>query len=79
MNVLQVQKTCFWSPFTKSLARTNKIFSRCHVPAYILFTESGAMERKLFLDTWRNIPDQKEVQSTLAPTMKTPGEPHDHI
>jgi len=47
-------------------------YFECHVPAYILFTETGAMERKLFLDTWRNIPDQKEVQSTLAPTMKSP-------
>jgi len=37
----------------------------CQIPVHILFTEEGKMERKLFLQTWKEIPPSNEVQSNV--------------
>jgi len=37
----------------------------CLVPAHVLFIESGKMDRKVFLDTWKEIPAANEVQSNI--------------
>lgn len=36
------------------------------VPLYVLFTEDGNMEKRVFLATWKDIPAQNEVQYQLA-------------
>lgn len=41
----------------------------CFVPANVLLTEDGKMERKLFLSTWKDIPDDKEVKKSLETTV----------
>jgi hypothetical protein len=35
------------------------------VPLYVLFTEDGLMDKRVFLSTWKDIPSQNEVQYTL--------------
>ena len=40
-------------------------YLNCEVPPHVLFAEDGNMERKMFLSTWKEIPSQNEVQSTL--------------
>jgi len=43
------------------------------VPAHVLFVEDGNMERNLFPNMWREMPDEKEKQYTLPFTSKTQG------
>lgn len=35
------------------------------VPVYVFFTEDGAMDRKVFLDTWKDIPTANELQCQI--------------
>ncbi|XP_064612235.1 AP-1 complex subunit beta-1-like [Liolophura sinensis] len=37
----------------------------CTLPMHILFVEDGEMEKRIFLATWKDIPAQNEVQTTL--------------
>jgi len=37
----------------------------CAIPAHVLFIESGKMDRKVFLDTWKDIPAANEVQNNV--------------
>jgi len=37
----------------------------CIAPMHIFFVEDGAMEKKTFLATWKDIPPQNEVQYTI--------------
>ena len=48
-------------------------YFECVVPAYVLFVEEGSMERNLFPQMWREIPDEKEKQFSLPFTNKTQG------
>lgn len=43
------------------------------VPLYVFFTEDGAMERKIFLDTWKDIPQVNEKQFQLNNVGNLPG------
>ena len=43
-------------------------YFECVVPAYVLFVEEGNMERNLFPQRWREIPDDRERQFTLDGT-----------
>lgn len=36
------------------------------VPMNVLFGTDGLMERKTYLSTWKDIPAQNEVQSTVS-------------
>ena len=38
----------------------------CLVPMHVLFSEDGEMEKRVFLATWKDIPAQNEVQSTVT-------------
>ncbi|KAK6967247.1 AP-2 complex subunit beta [Biomphalaria glabrata] len=38
----------------------------CQIPLHILFTEEGEMDKKDFLSSWKEIPSQNEVQSTIT-------------
>ncbi|XP_053617404.1 AP-1 complex subunit beta-1 isoform X2 [Plodia interpunctella] len=38
----------------------------CLIPAHILFTDDGQMDKRLFLSTWKEIPAANEVQHTLS-------------
>ncbi|RUS70316.1 hypothetical protein EGW08_021922 [Elysia chlorotica] len=38
----------------------------CHVPMHVLFVEEGEMDKKDFLASWKEIPAQNEVQSTIS-------------
>jgi len=46
-------------------------YFECVVPAYVLFVEEGSMERNLFPQMWREIPDEKEKQFSLPFTNKS--------
>ncbi|XP_063677256.1 AP-1 complex subunit beta-1-like isoform X3 [Bolinopsis microptera] len=46
-------------------------YFECLVPAYVLFVEEGSMERNLFPQMWREIPDEKEKQFQLPFTKKS--------
>ena len=48
-------------------------YFECLVPAYVLFVEEGSMERNLFPQMWREIPDEKEKQFSLPFTNKSQG------
>ena len=37
----------------------------CLVPMHVLFTEDGEMEKRVFLATWKDIPANNEVQTTI--------------
>jgi len=37
----------------------------CLIPAHVLFAETGKMDRKVFLDTWKDIPHTNEVQCNI--------------
>ena len=39
------------------------------IPMHVLFCEDGAMEKKVYLNTWKDIPDSSEVQSTVSNNM----------
>lgn len=43
------------------------------VPLYVYFAEDGAMERKVFLDTWKDIPAANERQFQLENIGNLPG------
>ncbi|XP_072934279.1 AP-1 complex subunit beta-1 isoform X2 [Epargyreus clarus] len=38
----------------------------CLIPAHILFTEDGQLDKRVFLTTWKEIPAANEVQHTLS-------------
>lgn len=35
------------------------------MPIHIFFTEDGAMDKRVFLSTWKDIPSQNEVQFNI--------------
>ena len=35
------------------------------VPTHVLFTEDGEMDKRLFLNSWKEIPEQNELQFQL--------------
>lgn len=37
----------------------------CIVPMHVFFVEDGEMDKRLFLNTWKDIPSQNEVQYTI--------------
>ncbi|XP_065222686.1 AP-1 complex subunit beta-1 isoform X1 [Planococcus citri] len=37
----------------------------CVVPMHVFFMEDGEMDKRLFLNTWKDIPSQNEVQYTI--------------
>jgi hypothetical protein len=37
----------------------------CIVPMHVYCTEDGAMDKRVFLATWKDIPSQNEVQYTI--------------
>lgn len=37
----------------------------CVVPYHVLFTEDGQMDKRVFLQAWKDIPAQNEVQYTI--------------
>ncbi|RWS31302.1 AP-1 complex subunit beta-1-like protein, partial [Leptotrombidium deliense] len=37
----------------------------CIIPMHVLCTEDGAMDKRVFLATWKDIPSQNEVQYTI--------------
>lgn len=43
------------------------------IPLYVFFTEDGAMERKVFLDTWKDIPPANERQYQVEGIGGLPG------
>ncbi|XP_031834569.1 adaptor protein complex 1/2, beta subunit isoform X1 [Nomia melanderi] len=43
----------------------------CIVPMNIYFTEDGQLDKRVFLNTWKDIPAQNEVQNTLKGIMLT--------
>ncbi|XP_059165905.1 AP-1 complex subunit beta-1-like isoform X2 [Physella acuta] len=62
----QVQKM---EPLTNlQVAIKNNIsvfYFSCQIPMHVLFTEEGEMDKKDFLSSWKEIPSQNEVQSTI--------------
>jgi len=36
------------------------------IPGHVLFGTDGLMEKKTYLSTWKDIPSQNEVQSTIS-------------
>jgi len=62
----QVQKM---DPLTNiQVAIKNSIdifYFACIAPLHIFFTEDGAMEKKTFLNTWKDIPAANEIQYTI--------------
>ena len=36
------------------------------VPLHVLFAEDGLMEKKMYLNTWQDIPAQNEVQHSIG-------------
>ncbi|XP_075983925.1 adaptor protein complex 1/2, beta subunit isoform X3 [Anticarsia gemmatalis] len=43
----------------------------CLIPAHILFTEDGQLDKRVFLSTWKEIPAANEVQHTLSNVVGT--------
>ena len=41
-------------------------YFNCLLPCFVLWTEDGQMDRKVFLATWKDIPNSNEVQSVLS-------------
>ena len=37
----------------------------CIAPIHVFFSEEGAMEKKTFLNTWKDIPASNETQYTI--------------
>ncbi|CAL4113881.1 unnamed protein product, partial [Meganyctiphanes norvegica] len=37
----------------------------CNMPMHVFFTEDGAMDKRIFLSTWKDIPSQNEVQYNI--------------
>lgn len=36
------------------------------VPAHVLFTDEGRIEKKAYLNTWKEIPEQNETQFSIS-------------
>lgn len=36
------------------------------IPMHVLFTEDGQMDKRVFLQAWKDIPAQNEVQFTMS-------------
>lgn len=54
--------------FFSQVAIKNNIsvfYFSCQIPMHVLFTEEGEMDKKDFLSSWKEIPSQNEVQSTI--------------
>ncbi|XP_012944461.1 AP-1 complex subunit beta-1 [Aplysia californica] len=54
---------------TLQVAMKNNIgvfYFSCQIPLHILFSEEGEMDKKDFLASWKEIPSQNEVQSTIT-------------
>jgi len=51
----------------------------CLVPMHVLFTEDGEMEKRVFLATWKDIPAQNEVQSTITNVEHSAGTENDRL
>jgi hypothetical protein len=45
----------------------------CLVPMHVLFGEDGNMDKKVFLNTWKEIPTTNEVQSTIGNVQHSAG------
>ncbi|CAH2093666.1 unnamed protein product [Euphydryas editha] len=43
----------------------------CLIPAHILFTEDGQLDKRVFLTTWKEIPAANEVQHTISNVIGT--------
>ncbi|CAK1590138.1 unnamed protein product [Parnassius mnemosyne] len=43
----------------------------CLIPAHVLFTEDGQLDKRVFLTTWKEIPAANEVQHTLSNVVGT--------
>ncbi|XP_046963890.1 AP-1 complex subunit beta-1 isoform X1 [Vanessa cardui] len=43
----------------------------CLIPAHILFTEDGQLDKRVFLTTWKEIPAANEVQHTISNVLGT--------
>ncbi|GBP00598.1 hypothetical protein EVAR_76887_1 [Eumeta japonica] len=43
----------------------------CLIPAHVLFTEDGQLDKRVFLATWKEIPAANEVQHTLTNVIGT--------
>lgn len=47
------------------------------VPVHVLFTEDGALEKKVYLSTWSEIPQHSEYQTNITDVHSISGEyPH---
>lgn len=46
----------------------------CVVPMNVYFCEDGQMDKRVFLNTWKEIPAQNEVQFTLTDVQSNPGQ-----
>lgn len=45
------------------------------IPMHVLFTEDGQMDKRVFLQAWKDIPAQNEVQFTMSNLRElSPGE-----
>ncbi|CAK1541735.1 unnamed protein product [Leptosia nina] len=43
----------------------------CLIPAHVLFTEDGQLDKRVFLTTWKEIPAANEVQHTISGVVGT--------
>ncbi|XP_041971743.1 AP-1 complex subunit beta-1 isoform X2 [Aricia agestis] len=43
----------------------------CLIPAHVLFTEDGQLDKRVFLTTWKEIPAANEVQHTISNVLGT--------
>uniref|UniRef100_A0A915LDD4 AP complex subunit beta n=1 Tax=Romanomermis culicivorax TaxID=13658 RepID=A0A915LDD4_ROMCU len=41
----------------------------CNVPYHVLFVEDGQMDKRVFLQSWKDIPAQNELQFTIGNTL----------
>jgi len=48
------------------------LYFSTRVPMHVLFSEDGQMDRKVFLATWKEIPQSNEVQSTIDNVQLSP-------
>lgn len=50
------------------------LYFACLVPMHVYFVEDGQMDKRVFLQTWKDIPTQNEVQYTLTNMSHSSGE-----
>lgn len=55
----------------KNMATSNVFYFAATVNLDVLFTSNGTMDRAVFIETWKNIDDQKEIYSTVSDLPKT--------